>query len=137
MMTSDPCPFCQPASTLILRESEHARALQDAFPVAPGHTLVVPRRHVASFFDLDPLEQADLLNLLIAVRNALAEQHRPDAFNLGLNDGEAAGQTILHCHWHVIPRHTGDVADPRGGVRWVVPERAVYWADRRDGVQEA
>ncbi len=137
MKTSDPCPFCQPDSTLVLRESEHAFALQDAFPVAPGHTLVVPRRHVASFFDLDPLEQADLLNLLIAVRNELAEQHRPDAFNLGLNDGEAAGQTIPHCHWHVIPRQAGDVADPRGGVRWVLPERAVYWTDRRDGVQEA
>ncbi len=122
------CPFCEPDSDRIMRESEHSLVIRDAFPVSPGHMLVVPRRHVASFFDLDPLEQADLLNLLIATRRDLSSRRAPDAFNLGLNDGAAAGQTIDHCHWHVIPRYEGDCEDPRGGVRWVLPEKAVYWA---------
>lgn len=127
MTRPDVCPFCNHEPDLLVRSSEHGLIIRDRHPVSPGHLLVIPRRHVASFFTLDPLEQADLLNLIVAAQRLAADGHRPDGVNVGLNDGTAAGQTIAHCHWHVIPRYRGDVADPRGGVRWVLPERAVYW----------
>lgn len=127
MTPADHCPFCQPDESQIVRGSEYGIILEDRYPVTSGHLLVIPRRHVASFFDLDPLEQADLLNLIVAAQRIIRERVHPDALNVGLNDGAAAGQTIEHCHWHVIPRRHGDVPDPRGGVRWVVPENAVYW----------
>lgn len=127
-MTRDPaCPFCSPENERVAHRSEHGLVVIDPFPVSPGHLLVVPRRHVASFFDLDRLEQADLLDLVMTARGLAAADREPDGFNIGLNDGRAAGQTVMHCHWHVIPRYDGDVDDPRGGVRWVVPQRAAYW----------
>ena len=104
-----------------------ALALRDAFPISEGHTLVVPRRHVASLFDLTPEEQTELWQLVAHVRAELVDKFHPDAFNIGINDGEAAGQTVPHAHIHVIPRYHGDLADPRGGVRWVIPEKAAYW----------
>jgi diadenosine tetraphosphate (Ap4A) HIT family hydrolase len=127
-MTTD-CPFCDLPPDRILRSGLHARALRDAFPVTPGHTLVVPTRHVASLYDLPPEEQAALWELAGEVRADLVASHDPDGFNIGVNDGEAAGQTVGHAHIHVIPRYGGDVEDPRGGIRWVVPEKAVYWED--------
>lgn len=127
MSTDERCPFCSPAESQVVRDSEYGWILRDQYPVNPGHLLVVPRRHVASFFDLDPLEQADLLNLIVAAQRIVSAERHPDGLTIGLNDGEAAGQTVPHCHWHVIPRTVGDVPDPRGGVRWVVPERAEYW----------
>lgn len=127
MNTPDPCPFCRPENERIVQRSEHGMVLIDPFPCSPGHLLVVPRRHVAGFFELEPLEQADLFSLVLAARRIASAEREPDGFNIGLNEGEAAGQTIAHCHWHVIPRYEGDVEDPRGGVRWVVPQRAAYW----------
>lgn len=127
MTNSTDCPFCDLPPDRILRSGRHARALRDAYPVTPGHTLVVPTRHVASLYDLPAAEQAALWELAGEVRAALAASHEPDGFNIGINDGEAAGQTVGHAHIHVIPRYGGDVADPRGGIRWVVPERAKYW----------
>lgn len=121
------CPFCNPPQDSIVRESEFGLVIRDGFPVAAGHLLVIPRRHVASFFELDPLEQADLLNLIVSAQRLIRDQVQPDGLNVGLNEGAAAGQTVEHCHWHLIPRHEGDVPDPRGGVRWVVPDRAAYW----------
>jgi diadenosine tetraphosphate (Ap4A) HIT family hydrolase len=88
---------------------------------------VVPVRHVVSIFDLQPDELADVWRLVGEVRAALAASHTPDGFTIGVNDGEAAGQTVGHAHVHVIPRRRGDVPDPRGGVRWVIPDRAPYW----------
>jgi diadenosine tetraphosphate (Ap4A) HIT family hydrolase len=114
----------------IRRESEFAVALADAYPVAEGHTLVIPRRHVASLFDLSEEEQAALWRLVALVRNELLAELRPDGFTIGVNDGPAAGQTVLHAHVHIIPRRQGDVPDPRGGVRWVLPQKAPYWLDR-------
>ena len=122
-----PCPFCDSASDAPVLESRHAIALPDAFPLSSGHTLVVPRRHVESVFTLEPEEQADLWALVDRVRRELVGEHGPDGFNVGVNDGAAAGQTVSHAHVHVIPRYDGDVADPRGGVRWVLPDRARYW----------
>ena len=121
------CPFCDLPASRVLHTSAHARAFRDSYPLSEGHTLVVPARHVASLYDLAPEERAELWALVDEVREALMASHGPDGFNIGVNDGEAAGQTVSHAHVHVIPRYAGDVEDPRGGIRWVVPERARYW----------
>lgn len=124
------CPFCQLAPERIIAQNTHAFAILDAFPVSPGHTLVIPRRHVGSFFDTTQEEKLALLDLVDQVggRHAVPLQDpRPDAFNIGINDGPAAGQTVPHLHIHLIPRYAGDVPDPRGGVRWVMPDKARYW----------
>jgi diadenosine tetraphosphate (Ap4A) HIT family hydrolase len=123
------CPFCSPAPDRIVRAFDAALVLRDGFPISLGHTLIVPRRHVGSFFALEPPEQAAMLEALNWARAELDRLHRPDAFNIGLNDGPAAGQTVPHCHLHLIPRYAGDVAEPRGGVRWIIPRKAKYWVD--------
>jgi diadenosine tetraphosphate (Ap4A) HIT family hydrolase len=87
----------------------------------------VPRRHVASWFEASPEERTELIAALERARAAILEDHRPDGFNVGMNLGAAAGQTVFHLHLHVIPRYAGDVEDPRGGIRCVVPDRAAYW----------
>ena len=107
--------------------SEHAVVIRDGFPVSPGHTLIIPRRHVGSFFDVTDAERADLMSLLAAARDELEREFHPAGYNVGINDGAAAGQTVPHLHIHLIPRYAGDRADPRGGVRWVMPEKAAYW----------
>lgn len=107
-----------------------AFARRDAFPVSPGHTLIVPRRHVASWFDATPEERSAMLGLLDDVKAALDRDLRPAGYNVGFNLGDAGGQTVMHLHLHVIPRFPGDVDDPRGGVRLVIPERGNY---RRPG----
>ena len=104
-----------------------AVAFDDAFPAAPGHMLIVSRRHAARLHDLTPEEQRALWELVPVVCALVMERHAPAAFNIGLNDGPAAGQTVPHVHVHVLPRYPGDVEDPRGGVRWVLPQRAAYW----------
>jgi diadenosine tetraphosphate (Ap4A) HIT family hydrolase len=124
-----PCPFCNPAPERVLFEDGLVRVLADGFPVSPGHTLVVPVRHVGSFFDLAPEEKAAMLVALEEARRRVEASHRPDGYNVGLNDGPAAGQTVPHCHLHLIPRYAGDRPDPRGGVRWVLPEKAAYWKE--------
>jgi diadenosine tetraphosphate (Ap4A) HIT family hydrolase len=120
------CIFCTPRVQL-LEANELAIAFSAGYPVSPGHVLIVPRRHEPDFFALSAEEQAALVALVNPVRALLSEQYAPDAYNLGVNAGTAAGPTILHTHMHVIPRYAGDVADPRGGVRWVLPETARYW----------
>ena len=122
-------PFCHLDSPRILLENDSAAAFADRFPVTEGHTLVVRRRHVASLLDLSEEEQVALWRLVALVREKLKAELGPDGFNLGVNDGEAAGQTVMHAHVHVIPRRHGDVADPRGGVRWIMPDRARYWSE--------
>ena len=130
---SSPCPFCDRLNDGAFAESsKHTVAFPDRYPVTPGHHLIVPRRHVLDFFQLSPQEQADLWRLVARVRDRVFLDHSPDGINVGMNVGQAAGQTIGHAHVHVIPRYTGDVADPRGGVRWVVPDRAVYWEGRKE-----
>lgn len=125
------CPFCDPEAGRIQMANAVAVAVRDGFPVAEGHTLVVPRRHVAGLFELPADEQAGLWRLVAEVRADLAARLTPDGFTVGVNDGAAAGQTVPHAHVHVIPRRAGDVPDPRGGVRWVVPDKAAYWAEDR------
>lgn len=121
------CPFCGLPEHRILHRNDRAVAVRDAFPVTPGHTLVIPTRHVESYFDTTADEREALLSLLDAAREQLLAELRPDGFNIGINDGRAAGQTIGHLHIHLIPRYSDDIADPRGGVRWVMPDKARYW----------
>lgn len=121
------CPFCSLPDSRIILEDSVAVVVRDAYPVAPGHTLVIPRRHVGSFFELHHSEQAAMLTLVDRARQGLEREFSPDGYTIGVNDGAAAGQTVPHVHMHVIPRHRGDVADPRGGIRWVLPLKARYW----------
>ena len=102
-------------------------ALHDAYPLARGHTLVVPKSHVASLFELPAADQAALWKLVARVREHLQRELSPAGFTVGVNDGATAGQTVPHAHIHVIPRWPGDVPDPRGGIRWVIPSKAAYW----------
>lgn len=126
------CPFCRATpSRTVVTESLTAYAILDGYPAAPGHTLVVPKRHVPSLFDLPPAEQAAVWSMAARVRRVLAETHAPDGFTVGVNDGRAAGQTVMHGHLHVIPRTTGDVPNPRGGVRHVIPGRGDYRVSRQ------
>jgi diadenosine tetraphosphate (Ap4A) HIT family hydrolase len=128
-MDQHDCPFCRPDRHRIRLESDLAVAFLDRFPLTEGHTLVVPKRHVASLFDIPQDEQAAVWSLVAHVRAQLMAELKPDGFNVGLNDGPAAGQTVAHAHVHVIPRRHGDVADPRGGVRWIIPAKAAYWTE--------
>lgn len=125
------CPFCQriDAGQAVLSNTL-AAAFPDGFPLSAGHTLVVPRRHVASYFDLSPAEQQAMWQLVAHMQERIGRDHQPAGFNVGINVGEAAGQTVGHAHIHVIPRYRGDVEDPRGGVRWVLPDKAAYWKGR-------
>ena len=123
------CPFCERvARGETIETNDLAVVLSDAFPVSPGHALVVPRRHEPDFFALTTDEIAAIWRLVATTRTALSrETVAPHAYNIGVNAGVAAGQTVDHAHLHVIPRYAGDVTDPRGGVRWVLPARAAYW----------
>lgn len=125
------CPFCNHAPSSLWLESPTALALWDGFPLTEGHTLVVPRLHVASLFDLPASELAAAWEFVAHVRAELKTRLGVEAVNIGLNDGRAAGQTVMHAHIHVVPRRDGDVPDPRGGVRWVIPEKADYWTRRQ------
>ncbi len=124
------CPFCNMDDTRILARNQVAFAVRDKFPVNPGHTLVIPWRHVASWFETTEDERTGILSLLDQSKAELdAARDPPHGYNLGVNMGEAAGQTVIHLHVHLIPRYRGDVEDPRGGVRHVVPERGNYLLD--------
>lgn len=143
------CPFCHIDAKRIIHQNTHGFAVRDGFPVSPGHSLIIPKRHVGSFFDLSREEHIALLDLLDLCHagldpassalpchpeldsgsSALSSQ-KISSFNIGINDGPAAGQTVPHCHIHLIPRYTGDVKDPRGGVRWVLTEKADYWSKK-------
>jgi diadenosine tetraphosphate (Ap4A) HIT family hydrolase len=114
-----PCPFCQPREELLA--GALAFATPDGMPVSPGHTLVITRRHVADYFDATPEEQVALWGIVRQCKLLLDERHHPDGYNVGVNCGDAAGQSVPHLHIHVIPRYRGDHPDPRGGVRRVLP----------------
>lgn len=107
-------------------QHELAYSARDSYPTSPGHTLVIPRRHVASFFDLTAEEVAACMQLIREEKKLLDAELHPDGYNIGVNVGPAAGQSILHVHIHLIPRYTGDVENPQGGVRHVLPKKAHY-----------
>ncbi len=126
-MTGSNCPFCQLDAARIAFADDVTLVIRDAFPVSPGHTLIIPRRHVGSFFQLTAPERESMFEFLTQAKVELDETLQPDGFNIGINDGTAAGQTVPHLHLHLIPRYRGDAPDPRGGVRWVLPDKAKYW----------
>jgi diadenosine tetraphosphate (Ap4A) HIT family hydrolase len=105
----------------VVAENDAAYARLDSNSLAPGHVIVVPRRHVADFFDMSPDEQSAVLALLNEARRIIQAKHQPDGYNIGVNVGKAAGQNRMHVHVHLIPRYAGDVADPAGGIRRVLP----------------
>lgn len=118
------CPFCQPGRVLF--ENDLAYAIADKYPVNPGHLLLIPRRHVADYFLTSAGEKVALLSLLDETKHYLDGKYAPAAYNIGINVGEVAGQTIAHVHLHLIPRYRGDTEHPRGGVRGVIPSRQSY-----------
>lgn len=122
---NNPCLFCTDPRGVSL-SSELAYSARDTYAVSPGHTLVIPRRHVASFFELTPAEISACMDLIIQQRRLLDEEHKPDGYNIGVNIGPAAGQSIFHVHIHIIPRYKGDVENPQGGVRHVIPRKGHY-----------
>lgn len=124
-MTQPICIFCSHHRD-VLAQSTHALAFADRFPVSPGHSLVVPRRHVVTVFDLSEAEYSDCFLLAFKLQELLVARHAPDGFNIGANCGEAGGQSVWHAHIHVIPRFAGDTPHPRGGVRNVIPRKAEY-----------
>jgi superfamily II DNA or RNA helicase/diadenosine tetraphosphate (Ap4A) HIT family hydrolase/HKD family nuclease len=119
-------PFLNPRAELVFYETELVRGIWDGFPVSPGHALIVPRRLVASWFEATLNEQTAILKGIEAAKTAIEERHSPQGYNIGINVGAAGGQTVFHLHVHVIPRYEGDVEDPRGGVRHVIPNKANY-----------
>jgi diadenosine tetraphosphate (Ap4A) HIT family hydrolase len=121
------CPFCALPSARFEGQNTHGVWIRDGFPVSAGHSLVIPRRHVGSFFETTQEERIALLELLDEAKRVILRDLKPDGFNIGINDGEIAGQTVPHLHIHLIPRYKGDANDPRGGVRWVLPNKADYW----------
>lgn len=125
---SDDCPFCTLDPERIISETELTITFLDGFPISPGHTLVIPKRHVASFFEVTEIERKELLLALDAAKQVLDHERSPDSYNIGINNGTAAGQTVPHLHIHLIPRFNGDCEDPRGGIRWIFPEKADYWS---------
>ena len=122
-----PCPFCTLPPERIIDSNNLALVIRDGYPISPGHTLVIPKRHIGSWFEITQAEQQALLDLLEKAKAALETEFKPDGYNIGINDGPTAGQTVPHLHIHLIPRYKGDLADPRGGVRWIIPEKAKYW----------
>ncbi|WP_394742933.1 HIT family protein [Natronococcus roseus] len=127
MANTTECPFCQivdgDAEATVLLESEDYICFLDKYPVAEGHSLVIPKTHVERFEELD---DPHIYEFLERAHEVVSAEYEPDATNIGLNNGVAAGQTIPHLHWHIIPRYTGDMDNPEGGVRGVIPDKQKY-----------
>jgi diadenosine tetraphosphate (Ap4A) HIT family hydrolase len=124
---SEECPFCDFPKDRILAQNEMAFVIRDRYPATPLHTLVIPARHVSGWFDLGASEMEACNDLLLLAKDAIREEDASVVgFNVGINIGEAAGQTIYHCHIHLIPRRHGDVENPRGGVRRIIPGKGNY-----------
>ena len=119
------CIFCNP-QTEIITETEMAYAIFDKYPVSEGHILIIPKRHVGSYFDLSVQEHTDCSIIINKIKDMLKEKYKPDGYNIGVNIGKFAGQTIEHIHIHIIPRYKGDVINPVGGIRNVIPEKGNY-----------
>ncbi len=126
------CPFCHLSNKEdFIVETPTAFAIYDKCPVSPGHALVIPKRHIASYFNLSIYEKMTMTDLSQYVMKKIDERFHPDGYNVGINIGEAAGQSVFHCHMHVIPRYKGDVPNPKGGVRGVIPSKQSYSTKKR------
>jgi diadenosine tetraphosphate (Ap4A) HIT family hydrolase len=129
MLELQDCPFCGDPEIVI--ENELAFAHYDTYPVSSGHCLLIPRRHFAEYFEATAAEKAAIWQLLDEVKPIIDQEFGPDGYNVGVNIGAAAGQSIPHLHIHVIPRYAGDVENPQGGVRGVIPHRQKYVRKQR------
>lgn len=123
---NNPCLFCHPKHKEILAETEHALLVTDTYPVSDGHCLVIPKRHMPSYFECTEEENRDFRELILKAKEILDKKYKPDAYNIGNNNGLYAGQSVFHLHIHIIPRYKGDVENPKGGVRWVLPKKSQY-----------
>lgn len=120
------CIFCNIDKDRIIIENETAYAIYDGFPVNEGHMLIIPKKHVSSYFDIKSSDKESLWKLVDECKVFLDEQFKPDGYNIGINCGHAAGQTVMHLHIHLIPRYNGDIENPKGGVRGVIPNKRIY-----------
>ena len=120
------CPFCNIKQYQIVKENEFAYAIYDKYPVNKGHILVISKKHLRDYFSASKQEKEAVFSLMEECKKILDEKYNPDGYNIGLNCGIEAGQTIMHLHLHLIPRYDGDIDDPTGGVRGVIPEKRVY-----------
>lgn len=126
-MTMDNCIFCEQFDkSRVVYEDDTWIAIYDSFPVSKGHTLLIPKRHCETYFDLNYVELASLGVTIGIIKSILNDKFSPDGYNIGANCGKSAGQTVMHCHIHIIPRYDGDMQDPRGGVRGVIPSHMHY-----------
>jgi len=120
------CVFCNSGNRVII-ENEFAYAILDSYPVTPGHTLIIPKRHFSDYFNITEKELLSINALLLEMRKQLLEEDKSiEGFNIGINSGEVAGQTIFHLHIHLIPRRKNDTQNPKGGVRCVIPNKMSY-----------
>jgi len=124
---SENCIFCQHSVVSQESEGKYFWVKQDKYPITIGHTLLIPKRHIVLYKDMTDSEVIESHHLLCEQMKKLEILHLAKGFNIGINDGEAAGQTVQHLHIHLIPRYPGDCNDPRGGIRWIFPDRAKYW----------
>ncbi len=133
-MAEKPCPFCEitqdPSNSRLLADSEHAFVIADGYPVTDGHPLIIPKRHVASFFELTDQERNAVMSLLDAAKIKFEHKYKPVGFKIGINDASAAGQTVSHCHLHLIPRYDEPDKDLHGGNGWLAAEKADYSSER-------
>jgi len=123
------CFFCQQAhnkDVVPVAQFEHCFVLKDNFPVSPGHMLIVPYHHIDNWFAANETVQRDIIQAVNAMKEIIDVEYHPDGYNIGMNCGQAAGQTVMHLHVHLIPRYIGDVENPRGGVRGVIPTKQKY-----------
>lgn len=129
------CPFCYDnIKDRVVAEQNSVVAIPDNYPVTDGHLLIIPKRHTEDYFAMNETEKGDNDVLIMKLKNRIMEKdHSVTGFNLGINIGESAGQTIFHAHIHLIPRRNGDTPNPRGGVRGVIPEKMSYWKKKKDG----
>ena len=129
---NNPCIFCHPREEEILAENEYAQIIKDNSPVSQGHCLIVPRRHIKTLFEATNEENQAFFELIQEARKIIqAQGHEPDGYNIGSNNDIAAGQSVFHLHIHVIPRYTGDVEQAKGGIRQVIPKKALYDTNNR------
>ena len=124
MSENQDCPFC--TNRRIVIENELAYADYDSYPVSPGHCLIITHRHVAEYFQATEEEKAAIWALVDEMKVVIDKEFSPDGYNIGVNIGRAAGQSVPHIHIHMIPRYNGDMEDPQGGVRGVIPHKRKY-----------
>lgn len=127
LKSNNECIFCCLEESRIVIKNKLGLAIYDNYPVSKGHLLIIPKRHISSLSEAKTQEVIAFFSLIDEAKKVLVEKYKPTGFNIGINEGVSAGQTVMHLHIHIIPRYQGDQEDPRGGVRWIFPEKAKYW----------